>query len=37
MTDLFGSDISKAQKASARGYGFAAGGDIDELLRILRS
>lgn len=37
MTDIFGTDISKAQKAGARGYGFSAGGDIDELLRLLRS
>jgi len=36
MTDIFGTDISKAQKAGARGYGFSAGGDIDELLRLLR-
>lgn len=37
MTDIFGTDISKAQKTGARGYGFSAGGDIDELLRLLRS
>lgn len=37
MTDMFGTDISKAQKTGARGYGFSAGGDIDELLRLLRS
>ena len=37
MTDVFGTDISKAQKTGARGYGFSAGGDIDELLRLLRS
>lgn len=37
MTDVFGTDISKAQKTSARGYGFSAGGDVDELLRLLRS
>jgi hypothetical protein len=37
MTDIFGTDISKAQKTGARGYGFSAGGDIDELLRLLRN
>jgi hypothetical protein len=37
MTDVFGTNIATAQKAAARGYGFSAGGDIDELLRLLRS
>jgi len=37
MTDVFGTNIASAQKAGARGYGFSAGGDIDELLRLLRS
>jgi hypothetical protein len=37
MTDIFGTDISQARKTGARGYGFSAGGDIDELLRFLRS
>lgn len=37
MTDVFGTNIATAQKTGARGYGFSAGGDIDELLRLLRS
>jgi hypothetical protein len=37
MTDVFGTNIASAQKTGARGYGFSAGGDIDELLRLLRS
>ena len=37
MTDVFGTNIATTQKAAARGYGFSAGGDIDELLRLLRS
>jgi hypothetical protein len=37
MQDIFGTDIASAQKTGARGYGFSGGGDIDELLRILRS
>ena len=37
MTDVFGTNIATAQKTGARGYGFAAGGEIDELLRLLRS
>jgi hypothetical protein len=36
MTDIFGTNIATTQKAAARGYGFSAGGDIDELLRLLR-
>jgi len=37
MTDIFGTNIATTQKAGARGYGFSAGGEIDELLRLLRS
>ena len=37
MTDVFGTDISRAQKTGARGYGFSGGGNIDELLQLLRS
>jgi len=37
MTDIFGTDIAKAQKTGARTYGFSGGGDIDELLQLLRS
>jgi len=37
MTDVFGTDISAPQKIDARTYKFSAGGDIDELLRLLRS
>jgi hypothetical protein len=37
MTDVFGTNIATAQKTGARGYGFSAGGDINELLRLLRS
>ena len=37
MTDVFGTDISRAQKSGARGYEFSGGGNIDELLQLLRS
>jgi hypothetical protein len=37
MTDIFGTNIATSQKAAARGYGFSAGGEIDELLRLLRN
>ena len=37
MTDVFGTDISAPQKIDARTNKFSAGGDIDELLRLLRS
>jgi hypothetical protein len=37
MTDVFGKDIAAPQKIAASSFKFSAGGDIDELLRLLRS